>query len=60
MNDMFNDLKELKQKLKLESNSKQNIKKSQNDTKNTTTLNTNDKEERLKAEFKELIKKVDI
>jgi hypothetical protein len=57
---MFNDLKELKQKLKLESNSKQNIKKSQNDTKNTTTLNTNDKEERLKAEFKELIKKVDI
>ncbi|MDR0579612.1 MAG: hypothetical protein LBG21_03315 [Campylobacteraceae bacterium] len=58
MNDMFNDLKELKQKLKLES--KQNIKKNQQDTKNTTTLNTNSKEDRLKAEFKEFMEKADI
>jgi hypothetical protein len=55
MNDMFDNLKELKQKLKTETASKQNVKKNQQ---NKTALNN--KENILRAEFKEFMKKVNI
>jgi hypothetical protein len=58
MNDMFDDLKELKQKLKLQEDPKrESVKKNQQ---HRTVLNAGDKESRLKAEFKEFMKEVDI
>ncbi|MDR1614822.1 MAG: hypothetical protein LBS26_04550 [Campylobacteraceae bacterium] len=58
MNDMFDDLKELKQKLKLQNGFQQeNIKKGQKDK---AVSNASDKESRLKAEFKEFMKEADI
>ncbi|MDR2099814.1 MAG: hypothetical protein LBP40_03155 [Campylobacteraceae bacterium] len=53
MNDMFDNLKELKQKLKLQDAPKQNAKKLHQDK---AVLNADDKENRLIAEFKEFIK----
>ncbi|MDR1285256.1 MAG: hypothetical protein LBJ88_03550 [Campylobacteraceae bacterium] len=53
MNDMFNDLKELKQKLKTEENAKQ---KTQSAKKSQKTTTASDKESRLKSEFKEFMK----
>ena len=55
MNDMFDNLKELKQKLKSEEN---NLKK--NKQNKISSTNENDKESRLRAEFKEFMKGVDI
>ncbi|MDR0407424.1 MAG: hypothetical protein LBH45_00660 [Campylobacteraceae bacterium] len=57
MNDMFDSLKELKQKLKSEKSSKQTSKKSR---KTALYLSTNDKEERLKLEFQEFMKEAGI
>jgi hypothetical protein len=56
MNDMFDNLKELKQKLKSQEAPKQ-TNKSQKDT---AVSNKSDKESRLKAELKEFMKEVDI
>ncbi|MDR2789550.1 MAG: hypothetical protein LBB59_01005 [Campylobacteraceae bacterium] len=57
MNDMFDNLKELKQKLKLPEASKQNAKKPRQ---NEAIAKIEDKESRLRAEFKEFMKEADI
>jgi hypothetical protein len=57
MNDMFDDLKELKQKIKLQETPKQNMKKTRQDE---TVLKADDKENRLRVEFKEFMKDSDI
>ena len=61
MNDMFDNLKELKQKLKMEDTPKESTKKTKipkiANAKSTATISVSDmtakKEEKLKAEFKE-------
>ncbi|MDR2081659.1 MAG: hypothetical protein LBP54_07240 [Campylobacteraceae bacterium] len=57
MNDMFDNLKELKQKLKLQEVPKQNAKKTSQDK---ALPKADDKESRLRAEFKEFMKEADI
>ncbi|MDR0761897.1 MAG: hypothetical protein LBF13_02470 [Campylobacteraceae bacterium] len=60
MNDMFDNLKELKQKLKSEENKQKYTSNINKKYKQNLNTNKNDKESRLVAEFKEFMKEVDI